>query len=434
MQRSPSGFSTFLLLVIAVGVFGGVLWLNSNQAAAVQAVLPADVPPTENPDIVSQLLSQNFGSNETPLPTVALPDVQPTRAIVLQPAGASATPVNAADVEGVAVAVVPIGVTPTLPPPTSDVPVQNVERDDPLNWSPPPLEPPLSRDPQGRDHYWFRRPIESNANNSVLFYYSYGSDGQSDVDRIHHGIDIPNPIGEEVYASAAGTVIFASDGRVGEIDIFQNSSTYGNVVFIEHDFGYQGRAIYTLYAHLQAALVTEGQYVQAGQPIALVGNTGRVSGPHVHLEIRIAPEGTSDIPRYGDTYNPILWMVPYVGHGIVAGRVMDANGDYLDDMTVTLRNRATGLLHPANATTYIFDGTVNQVNSDPVWRENFAIADVPVGRYDAIVTIDGQRVIGQVDVLEGMTNFVELRPPVPQPTPTQDEVQQETTEEADSES
>lgn len=422
MQRSPSGFSTFLLLVVAVGVFGGILWLNSNQAEAVQAVLPADVPPTENPDVISQLLNQNFGSDVTPVPTVAIPVVQPTRAVVLQPAGPTATPVNAADVEGVAVAAVPIGVTPTLPPPTSDVPVQNVERD-PLQWSPPPLIPPLSRDPQGRDHYWFRRPIESNANNSVLFYYSYGADGQSNVDRIHHGIDIPNPIGEEVYATAAGTVIFASDGRAGEIDIFQNSSTYGNVVLIEHDFGYEGRAIYTLYAHLQAALVTEGQYVEAGQPIALVGNTGRVSGPHVHFEIRIAPEGSSDVPRYGDTYNPILWMVSYVGHGVVAGRVMDVNGNYLDDVTVTLRNRATGLLNPANATTYIFDGTVNQVNSDPVWRENFAIADVPVGRYDAIVTIDGQRVINQVDVLEGMTNFVELRPPAPQPTATDDEAQ-----------
>jgi murein DD-endopeptidase MepM/ murein hydrolase activator NlpD len=251
-----------------------------------------------------------------------------------------------------------------------------------------------------------------------LFFYSYGSDGQANTERIHHGIDVPNPIGEEVYAVADGTVVFASDGRVGEIDIFQNSTTYGNVVVIEHDFGYQGRALYTLYAHLQAALVTEGDYVEAGQPIALVGNTGRVSGPHVHLEVRIAPEGTNDLPRYGDTYNPILWMVPYVGHGIVAGRVMDANGNYLNDYTVTLRNRATGLLHPANATTYVFADTVNDVNPDPVWRENFAIADVPVGRYDAIVTVDGRRVISQVDVREGMTNFVELRPPEPEPTPT----------------
>jgi murein DD-endopeptidase MepM/ murein hydrolase activator NlpD len=416
MQRSPSSFSTFVLLIIVVGVFGGVLWLNSNQAEPAQAVLPADLTPTENPDVVSQLLDQNFGNNSTPLPTVAIPNVQPSPAILVQPQGATSTPISAADVESVAVAV-PVGVTPTLPPPTADVPVQNVQRDA-AQWSPPALIPPLSRDPQGRDHYWFARPIESNANNSVLFYYSYGSDGQADSERVHHGIDIPNPIGEEVYATAPGTVIFASDGRIGEIDIFQNSTTYGNVVLIEHDFGYQGRAVYTLYAHLQAALVTEGQYVIAGQPIALVGNTGRVSGPHVHFEIRIAPEGSSDIPRYGDTYNPILWMVPYVGHGIVAGRVMDANGNYLDDVTVTLRNRATGLLHPANATTYIFDGTVNQVNADPVWRENFAIADVPVGRYDVIVTIDGQRVVSQVNVLEGMTNFVELRPPVAQPTAT----------------
>ncbi|MDQ7036742.1 MAG: peptidoglycan DD-metalloendopeptidase family protein [Anaerolineae bacterium] len=427
MQRSPSGFSTFLLLIVAMGAFGAVLWLNSNQAESAQAILPADVPPTENPNVVAQLLSDNFGDDSTPLPTIEIADVQPTRASVIQPSGATATPVSAVDVEGVAVAAVPVGVTPTLPPPTADVPVQDVQRDS-QPWSPPALLPPLSRDPQGRDHYWFRRALASNANNTALFYYSYGSDGQANSERIHHGIDIPNPNGEEVYATASGTVVFASDGRLGEIDIFQNSATYGNVVLVKHDFGYQGRAIYTLYGHLQASLVTEGDYVEAGQPIALVGDTGRVSGPHVHVEIRIAPEGTSEIPRYGDTYNPILWIVPFVGHGVVAGRVMDSNGNYLDDAIVTLRNRVTGLLHPATASTYVFDGTVNEVNSDPIWRENFAIPDVPVGRYDVIVSIDGRRVIRQVDVLEGMTNFVELRPPEPEPTATEDETSEDDSE------
>src|SRR5690606_1126154 len=104
-----------------------------------------------------------------------------------------------------------------------------------------------------------RRPIESNANNRVLLSYTYGAGGFFGS-RIHHGIDMPNPAGEEVYAAASGTVIFASDGINDEsgVGIFQNTAVYGNVVYIRHDFGYQGQPIYTLYAHLLATVVSEG--------------------------------------------------------------------------------------------------------------------------------------------------------------------------------
>jgi hypothetical protein len=53
------------------------------------------------------------------------------------------------------------------------------------------------------------------------------------------------------------------------------------------------------------------------------------------------------------------------------------------------------------------------VNADPEWQENFVVPDVPVGRYDVITTINGQRILQQVEVFEGMTAFVELKPPEP---------------------
>ncbi|MCA9911811.1 MAG: peptidoglycan DD-metalloendopeptidase family protein, partial [Anaerolineae bacterium] len=288
------------------------------------------------------------------------------------------------------------------------------------NWSPPPLIPPISRDPLGRDHYWFQRPIASDGNSSLLFVYTFGSDGPEDQWRVHHGIDLPNPIGDEVYAAGDGVVVFASDGRSGQTDIFQNTSSYGNVVFIEHDFSYDGQPVYTLYAHLQAALVRAGDVVKAGDPIALVGNTGVVSGPHVHFEVRIGSD------RYGATYNPVLWMVPYVGHGVIAGRVVDTEGEFVDDVLVTIRSFDTGLLHPATVTTYNFPGTVDDVNPDPNWQENFAITDIPAGRWDVIVSLNGQRIVQQVEVFEGTTSFVELRLPE---RPTEDAPPDETTEE-----
>ena len=407
MKRSGGGISAFLIVIIAVGIFGTVLWMNSPASSPVAPIIPTENQPADEALSVSQLLDENFGSNTSPMPTVVLPQSQPTRPVVAQPAGPTATAISASDASGqIEVVSAFSGATPTLPPPTADAPVQ-AGTTDPEDWNIPALVPPLSRDPEGRDHYWFRRPIDSNANNRVLLSYTYGAGGFFGS-RIHHGIDMPNPQGEEIYAPAAGTVIFASDGRGadGELDIFQNTHVYGNVIFIRHDFGYEGQPVYTLYAHLLASVVTEGDRVEAGDPIGLVGSTGQVTGSHVHFEVRIGGDGDQLHPRYQDTYNPALWMVPYVGHGVIAGRVVGVDGDFVDNVTVTIRNRI-GVV--ASVPTYTFQNTVDDVNPDPRWRENFAVGDIPAGTYDVLVRIDGQLVIEQVTVREGMTAFVELR-------------------------
>ncbi len=85
---------------------------------------------------------------------------------------------------------------------------------------------------------------------------------------------MPNPIGQTVRAAGSGTVIWAADGLRTEGATFQSSPSYGNVVVIQHDFGYRGQPLYTLYAHLSAVLVTAGDYVNMGDAIGLVGNTG----------------------------------------------------------------------------------------------------------------------------------------------------------------
>lgn len=86
--------------------------------------------------------------------------------------------------------------------------------------------------------------------------------------RLHAGIDIGKPIGSAVKASAAGTVTRA--GSAGD---------YGILVEINHGNGWVTR-----YAHNSSVKV--GQKVSKGQTIALSGNTGRSTGPHVHFEIR----------------------------------------------------------------------------------------------------------------------------------------------------
>ena len=87
----------------------------------------------------------------------------------------------------------------------------------------------------------------------------------------HKGIDWATPTGTAVYASCGSTVVKAGWG-----------SGYGYVVYIDHEDGRQTR-----YGHLSKVLVSAGQKVKQGEKIALSGNTGVSTGPHVHFEILI---------------------------------------------------------------------------------------------------------------------------------------------------
>lgn len=414
MRRGQgNGIVVFLILIVVLGGFGTLLWVNARPTEELRVIVPTQAEPTDENNAWNSLLSDGFGENSTPLPTVAIPTGEfapPTLAIAAAP---EVNQVNAVDVSsGEEPTPFSIPATPTLAPsrtPASvaaapvDVTAQSVTQA-PIEWQPPPLRPPLSRDPLGRDHYWFIRPVDSNAVNYGLFYYPYGSDGNAESPlRVHHGIDMSNPVGETVRAAGSGTVIWAADGLRVEGGVFENSPSYGNVVVIEHDFGYRGQPLYTVYAHLSAALVRPDQYVEAGDVVGLVGNSGRVTGPHVHFEVRMGEN------RYASTYNPVLWMVPYVGHGVIAGRVTSIDDELANDVTVTVRNWRTGLVEQTT-TTYILQDTGFDVNLDPVWQENFAAGDIPVGRYQVIANIGGERISKIVDVLEGTTSFVDLSP------------------------
>jgi murein DD-endopeptidase MepM/ murein hydrolase activator NlpD len=89
----------------------------------------------------------------------------------------------------------------------------------------------------------------------------------------HNGIDLAAPVGTPVLASAGGKVIVSRMGGY--------NGGYGIYVVISHSNGTQ-----TLYAHLNANWVSVGEEVVQGQVIGTVGRTGRVTGPHLHFEVR----------------------------------------------------------------------------------------------------------------------------------------------------
>lgn len=94
--------------------------------------------------------------------------------------------------------------------------------------------------------------------------------------RIHNGVDLAAPTGTPSAAIASGVAELARWTTGG----------YGNLIIIKHDNGY-----YSLNGHFSKILINEGQRVEQGQVIALVGNTGFSTGPHLHLEIARSRNG-----------------------------------------------------------------------------------------------------------------------------------------------
>ena len=101
-------------------------------------------------------------------------------------------------------------------------------------------------------------------------------------ERDHGGLDIGAAEYSEIYAADSGTVMLATW-----------EESYGNFVLIDHGDGYE-----TLYAHCVELLTQPGKKVKRGEPIALVGNTGDSTGPHLHFEVRYN----------GVRQNPALYM------------------------------------------------------------------------------------------------------------------------------
>ncbi len=89
--------------------------------------------------------------------------------------------------------------------------------------------------------------------------------------RFHDGIDIMGPSGTKIFASKSGQVIYSNNKIRG----------YGNMIVIRHNQGF-----HTVYSHNKVNKVRKGDIVSQGDVIALLGNTGHSSGPHLHFEVR----------------------------------------------------------------------------------------------------------------------------------------------------
>jgi murein DD-endopeptidase MepM/ murein hydrolase activator NlpD len=255
----------------------------------------------------------------------------------------------------------------------------------------------------GLRHSWFGRPIALDDQPYIDQTYRYGSTMGGNFQQ-HQGVEFNNPDGTAVHAIGDGVVVFAGLAEQGS-----------NTVAIRHDRRAQGPSgqlfVFSVYPHNRALLVSVGQRVKRGDVIAQVGNTGRATNDHLRLEVHASPYDSVPLivdpnqryPRY--TVNPELWIAPLDGTGVVAGQVWDVEGRPVAEA------RVYGLLKAEpQETPYSYAETYGEHNHpDPVYREHFAVSDVPPGDYALTVDVNGRRLTRRVRVQEHALTWVVFR-------------------------
>jgi len=229
-----------------------------------------------------------------------------------------------------------------------------------------------------------KRPIRDKY--QVNGSYLYGEPNIRDPNLGHTGIDM---------SIAYDSVFSASDGIVEIIAYAPGAGGYepnggGNYIFVRSKWN--GKNIWCIYMHLSKTdFKREGDSVKAGELIAISGNTGYSTGPHLHFEIR---ENIMSVGNYQNRRNPELW-ISINGMGAIYGRVPNAPNAARVDIFPDPKPRPPYTTY-GYSLTYTFDG---KIGSDDIYKENYAVGDVKPGTY-TITSINGYRRVITVKAAE----------------------------------
>lgn len=150
------------------------------------------------------------------------------------------------------------------------------------------------------------QPVSSEDLRTLSSGFGRRRDPVYGTSRFHEGMDFASDIGTPVYATGDAKVVWA-DWKSG----------YGNLVELDHGYNY-----ITRYGHLSEIKVQPGQLVKRGDLIALVGNTGKSTGPHLHYEVRYKGEAQNPVNFYYMDLTPEEYY-EMIRQAENAGHVMD---------------------------------------------------------------------------------------------------------------
>jgi murein DD-endopeptidase MepM/ murein hydrolase activator NlpD len=353
-----TGNRTLVQVLLALGIgaiIGGCIAGLFITTLAVYPIVVGVLAPTQTPSLTPTVRV---------LATITLAPT-PTRTLTPSPSVATATPIGATR-------------TPIV-----------------LRATPKPITP----------RFWLARPIPPSApTQHPALTYLYGTTSRGDYD-VHHGVEFVNPTGTPVLAVGDGVIVTAGNdtqqrlcGDDGKRACGRDINFYGNLIVLQLDRSYNGQRVFALYGHLSKINVNVGDRVKTGDILGEIGMTGIALGPHLHFEVRL---GTND---YAHTRNPILWLVPLNGRGVLAGRLSDGNGNLQRGAIINLyRAEPESFLYSTE--TYSRDAAP-PVNSDDEFGENFAFPDLVPGDY--IVRVQNQPYATRITVEAGKLMFIEL--------------------------
>ena len=281
--------------------------------------------------------------------------------------------------------------TPTMTPTPSQTPPPTATATVTTRTPAPPSSHLLLDSPIG---------VEAGEGHRPGSYFPYGATRGGRY-HLHHGVDLANEAGTPVLAAAAGTVIVAGNDLetvYGALPDF-----YGNLVIQELDQRFQDQPVYLVYGHLSEVQVEAGDHLETGDVLGLVGMTGVAIGPHLHLEVRLGAN------EYEETRNPTLWLKPEPGQGVIAGSVLDAQGQPVPEAPVTFFHADDPNRWWRDTLTYAEIDVKNpgiQFGRDDELGENFALGYVPAGEYLVKAKIGERDYVQPVTVTPGEIAFV----------------------------
>ena len=272
-----------------------------------------------------------------------------------------------------------IQVTATRPPTITRTPTAT-RTSTPTHTPMATVAPTATPRPKIETHFLFGRPVAPDASsNSPDRFYLYGTTGRGEYE-VHHGQEFVNPLGTPVLAVADGTIVVAGQDHLPQCGAGGNEicgrrpDYYGNVIILKLDAQYKKQPVYVTYGHVQEWYVHPGQRVREGEAIGKVGQAGIAIGPHVHIETRVGANS------YASTRNPILWMRPLPGTGVLAGRLQDREGNLIRSASILIYADDENGTYVGDTETYSRD-QFPPVNPDDTLGENWAFPDLPAGDY-----------------------------------------------------
>lgn len=219
------------------------------------------------------------------------------------------------------------------------------------------------------------RPVKNyiQANGSYL----YGEPNINNPAYAHSGIDYLIRY-DTVYSASDGIVYFVGYNPFDTINGYEPGGA-GNYIIIQSNWN--NKNLFQFYMHLQKPLVSQNQQVSKNQPIAISGNTGNSTGPHLHFELRL---GNVSYNSSRSRRNPELWCA-INGMGAIYGKIPNAPNNTRVDIYPDPKPRPPYTTF-SYALTYNFNDPY--IGNDDIYQENYAIGDVKPGTY-TITALNG---------------------------------------------